>query len=197
MVIRDSSVQEDFWRNPSSPRNQLVESLKHASEKFETFRTSWYNDYLLSLREISRDLYQVPWKNLVKVGDIVLIKAPVKERPYWQMGIVTQLVYGDDNKVRSVYVRSPGGQTNLHAIKNLYPLELSLTHNGSSVQNSEQPSASNTPTDYRSNNTANPYTSQSDREIALAPSERPKRLAALKARANLVESEDELSSESD
>ena len=46
------------------------------------------------------------------------------------MGVVTQLIYGDDNRIRSVFVRTPGGQINTYPIKHLYPLELSLTHSG-------------------------------------------------------------------
>ena len=66
----------------------------------------------------------------MKVNDVVLIKSPVHSRPYWKMGVVTQLIHGDDNKVRFVHVRTSSGKIDQHSIKNLYPLELSLTHNG-------------------------------------------------------------------
>ena len=35
---------------------------------------------------------------------------------------------GDDNKVRSVKVKRGNGSVQIHSIKLLYPLELSLTH---------------------------------------------------------------------
>ncbi|KAL7648124.1 UNVERIFIED_CONTAM: hypothetical protein RMT77_000025 [Armadillidium vulgare] len=58
------------------------------------------------------------------------------------MGIVTQLLYGDDNKVRQVFVRTPGGQQNLYSIKHLYPLELSLTHRGSGASSTSSDNVS-------------------------------------------------------
>ena len=84
----------------------------------------------MSLREFSRELYVTGWENRVKVGDVVLIKHPVKSRPFWQMGCVTRLMEGDDGRVRSVYVRKSGGAVNLYPINVLFPLELSITHTG-------------------------------------------------------------------
>ena len=142
-------------------------------------------EYLLSLRECSRDLYQARWDNLIKVDDVILIRSPVKERPFWQMGIVTQLIYGDDNKVRSVFVRTPGGQINIYPIKHLFPLELSLTHNGSS-----QPVVSNSPS------VPSPTVSDIPVASSVVPTtiaSRPQRKAALVARKQFLdydESED-------
>ena len=130
LVLPGKSKNDRFWSSPSTARNALLQSLEKTSKIFEEFRTRWYEEYLLSLRETSRDLYQTNWNNLVKVDDVVLIRSSAKERPFWQMGVVTQLIYGDDNRIRSVFVRTPGGQINTYPIKHLYPLELSLTHSG-------------------------------------------------------------------
>src|SRR5678816_2342792 len=128
-TISSNLYQKPLWHYPelgqiissgtTSAKKELVKSLKYFSEKFEEFRTRWYNEYLLSLRETGRDLYQVSWNNLIKKNDVVFIKSPVKERPYWQMGIVVDLIIGDDNKVRSVYVRTPGGQVSLYPVSNI------------------------------------------------------------------------------
>ena len=130
LALPGTGSNNPFWSSTTSARNALLQSLRKSSERFEEFRTKWYQEYLLSLRESSRDLYQAKWDNLIKKDDVVLIKSPVKERPYWQMGVVTQLIHGDDGKVRTVSVRTPGGQVNMYPIKILYPLELSITHCG-------------------------------------------------------------------
>ena len=87
----------------------------------------------MSLREHSRNLYQTAWEDKIKVGDIVLIKAFNKPRPFWMMGRVLQRITGADGKVRIVKIKQSNGLEEHHSLKNLYPLELSITHPG--VQN--------------------------------------------------------------
>ena len=180
MALPGTGSSDPFWKSPASSRNALLRSLQKTSERFEELRTRWYEEYLLSLRESSRDLYQTKWDNLVKPDDVVLIRSPVKERPYWQMGVVTSLVHGDDGKVRSVFVRTPGGQTNLYPIKHLYPLELSLTHSGNRPSDASRTSSQVVPVVTPS--------SSSVPSITVA-SPRPQRRAAVKARQQFVQSD--------
>ena len=133
LVSPGTDSNSPFWSNSVVAKDVLLHSVKASSEKFEEFRTRWYDEYLTSLRETNRDLYQAKWENLVKVDDVVLVRSPVKDRPFWQMGVVTQLVPGGDGKVRFVNVRSPGRQITLYPLKHLFPLELSLTHSGQST----------------------------------------------------------------
>jgi hypothetical protein len=58
-----------------------------------------------------------------------LIRHPVKPRPYWLLGRVLEVVMGGDNIIRSVKLRQGDGNILHHSISNLYPLELSITHN--------------------------------------------------------------------
>lgn len=192
IILPGHSSGNPLWNSSSKAREDLIKSLRVASEKFEEFRTRWYNEYMLSLREISRDLYQSKWENRVKVDDVILIKSPVKERPFWQMGIVTQLLPGDDGKVRFVYVKNPGGQINLYPIKLLYPLELSLTHNVSR-KDSVVSSSSDTPPAVVNNPPTTSGQTSSDR----VNGGRPVRKAALAARRQFVYSSDESEEESD
>lgn len=187
LALPGTGTNNPFWSTTSSSRNALLRSLRKSSEQFEEFRTRWYQEYLLSLRESSRNLYQTKWENLVKIGDVVLIKSPVKERPFWQMGVVMRLIHGDDGRVRTVSVRTPGGQENLYPIKILFPLELSLTHSGKEADTS---TSNNAPSQPRN---AIPLT-------VVDPSSpkprRPVRKAAEKARQNFVDySSDEEESE--
>ena len=118
---------DDVWVDDNSQPN-LERTLDKQEEIFENFKKLWYESYLLSLREHSRNLYQSEWVNRIKVGDIVLIKAFNKPRPFWIMGKVLEVVIGFDGKIRSVKVKQGNGSVEYHSICNLYPLELSITH---------------------------------------------------------------------
>lgn len=123
-IHMDHDRNDPLWEREPPTRQQLVSSLDRINEKFVHFKNLWYEQYLLSLRERSRDLFQTEWYNKVKVGDVVLIQHPSKSRPFWQMGLVTEVLMGDDNKIRFVRVRKPDKQEDVYAIKLLYPLEI-------------------------------------------------------------------------
>ena len=125
LVLRE--IEGDVWLDDSS-QPLLEKTLNLQEEIMENFKKLWYESYLLSLREHSRNLYQSSWENRIKVGDIVLIKAFNKPRPFWMMGKVLELIIGFDNKVRSVKLKQGNGSVEYHSISNLYPLELSVTH---------------------------------------------------------------------
>src|SRR5215469_15095564 len=156
-----------MWNHDISSRDNLLKSLQHINDKFEHFRERWYEEYLLSLREFSRDLFQTDWSNRVRIGDVVLIQSPTKPRPYWQMGVVENLIEGDDGKVRIVTVRSGTGQINNYSINRLYPIELSITHGENKSEN---------------NSGDNQDTPQSESEARPSNNSRPQRLAAVKTR---------------
>jgi hypothetical protein len=180
MVLPKTGNKTQFWSSPSIARNALLQSLQKSSKMFEELRTRWYEEYLLSLRETSRDLYNTKWDNLVNVNDVVLIKSPTKDRPFWQMGVVTQLIFGDDNRVRSVFVKTPGGQINNYPIKMLYPLELSLTHSGTGVSSNDAATTS-------SSQQAQIPSSSINTPVPPPVVKRPIRKAATAARRNFAE----------
>ena len=129
-------------RNPreilteTASRKDLVKSLSIREKMVTHFKDLWYESYLLSLRSLYKNLHETEFVNKIKVNDLVLIKNPVKARQHWRLGRVIQLIYGSDNKVRTVKLlrgdakyRQGVRKLELHSIKNLYPLELSITHN--------------------------------------------------------------------
>ena len=77
----------DVWIDDQS-QPLLEKTFELQEEIIENFKKLWYESYLLSLREHSRNLYRNSWGNRIKVGDIVLIKAINKPRPFWMMGKV-------------------------------------------------------------------------------------------------------------
>ena len=117
-------------------RKNLVKSLSIREKMISKFNKIWYESYLLSLRSLYKDLHQTGFSNQIRVDDLVLIKHPTRARQHWRLGRVSELIYGSDNKVRSAKVLrgdskyTSGKRTlELHSIKNLYPLELNITHN--------------------------------------------------------------------
>ena len=91
------------------------------------FRSRYYDEYLLSLREYGRDLYDGNWENSIKVGDVVLIGSEVKIRPHWSLARVVELLPGQDGKVRTVKLKKPDRSEGIYTINKLYPLELSIS----------------------------------------------------------------------
>ena len=123
LVLRKS--EEDVWRGEQDS-STLDKTLNIQEEILNNFKSIWYENYLLILREHSRYVYQNKWENKIKVGDIVLIKAINKARTFSMTGRVLELILGFDNKVRSVKLKQGNGTIEYHSISNLYPMEISI-----------------------------------------------------------------------
>ena len=132
-------------QTPNPPKglpghNELNESLTIQYELYEEFKTLWKEDYLLSLRELSRKLYQSDFSNKIKVGDIVILKDDRRPRPFWHLVRVVEIIFGNDGLIRSCRViRKSNDTPTLHPINHLYPLELSLSHSGNKQSQPDQP----------------------------------------------------------
>lgn len=83
----------------------------------------WTGEYLKSLRE-RHNLKHKTKEMTVKLGDVVLIQNPERNRGKWNIGIVNKLIKGRDGVVRAIRLRA--GKSYLErAIQHLYPMELS------------------------------------------------------------------------
>ena len=121
----DKSILE---ADPPS-RSLVNKSIAIRDSMLEEFKQMWYEEYLLSLREQCKNLHQIKFVNKIRVDDVVLVRGPsTKKRPHWMLGRVLELIYGDDNNVRSVKLKRGDGAVQHHSISHLYPMELSLTH---------------------------------------------------------------------
>ena len=128
------SEEEDVWQEQPDP-NSLNKTLELQEELITNFKTLWYENYLLSLREYNRNIYQNKWENRIKVGDIVLIKSINKSRPFWLLGKVLENI-SFDNKIRAVKLKQGKGAIEYHSISNLYPMEISCPQNDSQIVSS-------------------------------------------------------------
>ena len=116
-------------------RRNLVKSLEIRDRLLDKFKALWYEEYLLGLKETFKDLHESKFENRIKVGDIVLVKNPAVKRQHWVLGRIIEVYPGADGKIRSVKLlrgkadyRDKPAQPELHSLKHLYPLELSITH---------------------------------------------------------------------
>ena len=89
----------------------------------EHFRKRWKLEYLTSLREYHRNTGNK--RQEIKVGEVVQIHDDT-HRNQWKLGIIDKLFTGEDNRVRSVQLKTARGYTN-RAIAKLYPLEITAT----------------------------------------------------------------------
>ena len=99
--------------------------MQFHEESLTKFRKVWQDTYLLSLRERALSLVACSFENKIKLGDIMLIKSPLKTRPFWSLGEVLELIQGSDNLVRILKVRKGNGTIDTHFIENLFLLEFS------------------------------------------------------------------------
>lgn len=63
------------------------------------------------------------------------IKSPIRLRPFWLMVKVIDFIMDSDSNIRSMKLKQPNGAIVHHSISNLYPLELSITHEAKAPPN--------------------------------------------------------------
>lgn len=127
LILSDASAELNLEQDEI--KESLVNTLQIRDILIERFRKEWYLKYLLSLRDKHKnsfclsELHDVQNKYL-HLGSVVLIKHPVKPRPYWNLGRITELIAGEDGLVRVVRVLKADHSVVTTSIANLYPLEL-------------------------------------------------------------------------
>ena len=127
-VVLQAEDKELLDADPPA-REDILKSLEVRDAVLNKFRELYYREYLLSLNEQCRNLHEVNFENKIKIDDVVLTKVPLKTRAHWSLGRVSKILPGDDQKTRFVeIVKGHGKKPQIHAISNLYPLELSITH---------------------------------------------------------------------
>ena len=139
-LVNDCHEDDPLWtQNPNESHEQLNATLAKHEKMTEHYKNMWYGQYLLGLRETTRDVFQSNWEDKISVGDIVLVDTKSKPRVYWQLGRVVQLLPGNDGHVRQVILKTANNQAGRYSVKLLYPLEIQSTHTGQS-SNSNQDS---------------------------------------------------------
>ena len=100
----------------------LCKRLKYLQRCKNEAWKRWRDEYMRSLRE-RHNMKHKTQSLTPNVGDVVLIKGDAKNRGQWSIGVVKELMIGQDNVLRAVRVRS-GAYDLERAVQHLYPLEL-------------------------------------------------------------------------
>lgn len=96
--------------------------MKRQTELIEHFRVRWKTEYLTSLREFHKTSgYN---EQSIRIGDVVQIQDDNVKRIHWKIGIISDLIRGNDGLVRAAHIRTKTGDTTRPIVK-LYPLEVS------------------------------------------------------------------------
>ena len=106
------------------------------------FHDLWYKEYQLGLKEQSKNLFQVDYNNIIKIGDVFVVKNPMMYRPNWSLRRVMEVTPGDNDLVWIAKIRKPDGKVPEHSIKHLYLLKLSITHSHQAVIATDENSVS-------------------------------------------------------
>ena len=127
LIISEEFIPGDI--EEEDIRDNLLNSLEMRDIVISKFRNEWYDNYLLSLRDKHKNSYcsddfRQGRSEYLKVGSVVIIKSPVKPRPFWTIGKIIQLLPGDDEYIRVAEVLKPDKSMITTSVTNLYPLEL-------------------------------------------------------------------------
>ena len=101
----------------------LRKRAKHMLKCKEAIWSRWTKEYLRSLRESHR-AQRGAGGDAPAVDDVVIIKTEDKSRGKWPLGIIDNLIVGNDGVVREAKLRAEKPYME-RAIQQLYPLELS------------------------------------------------------------------------
>ena len=113
----------------------LNQRAKQTDALFHQLRSRWKREYLPALRESHMHNFKNnkgTSKNIIEVGDVVLVHEDNTKRSHWPLAVVLKLKFGNDGLVRSAEIRMREGVSN-RPINKLYPLEVSSNNMASNM----------------------------------------------------------------
>ncbi|XP_054709007.1 uncharacterized protein LOC129218706 [Uloborus diversus] len=109
---------------PKSNKKTLTKLLRYRDQILNHFWKRWRTEYLLELRSANR-IVPIDTPTKFKIGDVVIVHEDKVPKHMWKIGVVKDLFFGRDSKVRSCAVRTPSGVVR-RPIQLLYNLELDI-----------------------------------------------------------------------
>ena len=147
----------------------LTRRMQYLNTILNHFWVRWRREYLLELRETHRYAHVQNSPKTIAVGDVVLVYDEDLPRTLWKTAVVEDLIQGNDGLVRGARIRVKSGADKLSTLQRpvqlLYPLEINCD---------KIPVHVATTTDAADNG-------------SYAQQERPRRDAAVAARARILE----------
>ena len=95
----------------------------------EQFKNKWEQEYLAELHGRHKYFSHKRSRNIVKVGDVVIIPEDKIKRSNWSFGTADKVFEGKDNKIHCVHVRTSLNGKIKHfkrTISLLYPIEVNF-----------------------------------------------------------------------
>ncbi|XP_060554088.1 uncharacterized protein LOC132715131 [Ruditapes philippinarum] len=114
--------------NTPEPQNvtmsDVTKRARLQAQLISHYRLRWRHEYLTSLRQYHKTTGNNT--QTVQVGDVVQIydESP---RTQWKLGVIQQLIYGNDGLTRAAILRTSNGLVTSRPIVKLYPLEIIST----------------------------------------------------------------------
>ena len=102
---------------------------KHHRILLSNFTKQWLRQYLLSLCEAHSIRRSTGSERLVNIGDVVVVYDEFTKRVFWRLGIVTELLTGQDGLIRAAVVKTVNCDKISYlqrSITHLIPIELSV-----------------------------------------------------------------------
>ena len=125
---RISTMPNDQHFEIASTYQSLTKRAKHQKHLLTQFTRQWRREYLLSLREVNSVKARQGKRLTIAKGDVVVVKDDASKRLFWKLGVVKDLITGDDQQVRAAVVKvsDPKGHTSLlrRSVRHLYPIEV-------------------------------------------------------------------------
>ena len=125
---RISTMPNDQHFEIVSTYQSLTKRAKHHKHLLTQFTRQWRREYLLNLREIHSVKVKHGQHPSIAKGDVVVVKDDASKRLFWKLGVVQDLITGDDQQVRAAVVKvsDPKGHTSLlrRSVRHLYPIEV-------------------------------------------------------------------------
>ena len=149
----------------------LIGTIECRDVLYNKFKNRWYKEYLLSLRSnhYNNNAYAtVKNSPFLKEGSVVLLKNPVKSKPFWNIAKIVKITPSSDEHIRSVTVKKGDGSTTTTSVINLYPLELFAPVPDVDATPPSNPSSSEPPSvdEIHELNDVNPQTADEEADIA-------------------------------
>jgi hypothetical protein len=109
---------------PKSNKEMLTKQLRYKQQITDHFWKRWKKEYLLELRS-ANFTKPISSPTTFKIGDLVLIHEDKMPKHIWKYGIIKELFYGRDSKIRSCALQTSSGLIR-RPIQLLYKLELDI-----------------------------------------------------------------------
>lgn len=116
-----------LFRRKLNTQAYTIEESVDISKNLRYFWESWYNEYLLNLRESQKRSKFQRSGETIRVKDMVLINDEKRPRTLWKVGIVENIKPSSDGKIRGARVRYVRNGKTLFVdrpINKLVPLEV-------------------------------------------------------------------------